>query len=567
MDRKRGRTVPLRRATAQLAFCLALALLLTGPVASAQTTGQTVHDPAFDGTLRVPAGTTQREEGAFAVYGLDGNHTLVLDADTPALSGWNITVLPAIARMTGDDTVVYTISVEAGDDPRPREFDLGLRLRLLDDDGRTVTEETTITTVTLVGAQQILGIWDNPLPPPLDGAWGAFLGNLVAWLVISGLVALLIDPALRAVTGRTKTEVDDHIIHILRFPVFLVLFAFGAKQSLEVFDLPLLAFTILDRVYLVLLVVAIVYTAYRVWQEVVLTIGRRMARSTESKLDDRLLPVFEKTGGIIIVLVGLFYTLDALGINMTVFAAGGAITGLVIAFAAQDTLSNFFSGIFLMIDQPFKEGEDIILDTGEVVEVTHIGLRTTELYHRANHETIIIPNNLLATNRTINLLKPDNKYKVRIDVGVAYGSDVQLVKRLLLDIVRDHPLTLKDPDHEPFVRFQAFGASSLDFSVHGWVGDVYERWLVASDIREMIDERFAAHHIEIPFPQRVVWQGSEEAAKLDEARATQKAEGHDAEDAVQGHTHDQARHEVGGTSETGGDPGGSAEGAGGGDEV
>jgi MscS family membrane protein len=364
----------------------------------------------------------------------------------------------------------------------------------------------------------------------------------------------LIDPTLRALTFRTKTTLDDAIVHILRLPVFLLLFVFGVRQSLEVFPLPGWAFETLARLYAVALVIAIVYVVYRVWHEIVLLYGKRVAKRLGSRVDNRLISVFDKVGGVVIVVVGIFYVIHGFGIDITVFAAGGVLASMVIAFAAQDTLSNFFSGVHLLLDQPFKEGDDIMLDTGEVTTVTKIGLRSTHLYHVANHETIIVPNNLLATNRVINLLQPDRKYKVRVDVGVAYGSDVQKVKAILLDIGRAHQLALHEPEHQPFVRFQNFGASSLDFSLHVWIGDVYTRFAVASDLREAIDRRFADEGVEIPFPQQVLWDGRAEKERAAGGR-TERG-GPILERRGVRRTHGSAVREQAATAETGEDPGG-----------
>ncbi len=492
--------------------------------------------------------------------------TILAGFSSPPLDGYNITAFVLLPDQTGwnfsqaetridsssESIGATTFTVQATPEARPYTLDASIRLMVIDPTGSPVIVDTVPYTISLRGDDLILGYWDNPFPSPLDNAFGIFLGNVAAWLVIALVTAFLVDPFLRMLTSRTETNLDDRIIRIIRMPVFIALFAFGLKQSLGAFVLPPWAFVVVDRLYIILLIIAIVYAAYRIWQEIILIVGKRLASTTETQLDDRLMPVFEKIGGFIIIVVGLFLILDQFGVNMTWFAAGGAVTSLVIAFAAQDTLSNFFSGIFLMLDQPFKEGDDIILDSGEVCEVTRIGLRTTDLYHRANHETIVVPNNMLATNRTINLLKPDKRYKVRVDIGVAYGTNVQQVKEILLDIMRSHHLTLADEDHQPFVRFQNFGASSLDFSVHGWVGDVYSRWLVASDIREMIDQRFNEAGIEIPFPPRVIWQGREEA---DRAAAERKGMSGAQTNWLHGDgpstTHEDARDRVGSTSETG----------------
>jgi len=493
---------------------LALALLLS---AASPASGQLLLFPVGqeDTTVVGPGGQVELEWVVGVPDGTEGRFVRVeVEVAAPggagAASGWVATVDPDFVHIDEGGTQAFTVTVEPKGDPQPRRVEVGLLVHSLTANGAERTD-TAAAAVEARGFAQVLGRFDNPLPAPLDGVAGTFLLNVVAWLLIALVAMWLVDPTLRLLTLRTRTTVDDKVIRILSRPLFTALFAFGVKQSIEVFPLPARGFRLLHALWVVLLIVLVVYIAFRLWHEIVLATGRRFASRTESRLDDRLYPVLEKVGGVVIVLVGFFYVLDSLGVNMTWFAAGGAMVSLVIAFAAQDTLANFFSGVHILVDQPFKEGDDIILDSGEICTVKRIGLRSTDLYHSVNHEVIVVPNSLLATNRVINLLQPDNLYKVKVEVGVAYGTDVQKVKRILLELARSHPLGLDEEGHQPFVRFNAFGASSLDFAVHVWISDVYARWAVASDLREMIDQRFAEEGIEIPFPQTTVWFGREEA--------------------------------------------------------
>ncbi len=440
------------------------------------------------------------------VAATDGqDHFVLAQVDSNAASGWTLVVEPEHQNVAAGTTEPFSVRATPDGAPRPEVLEVQITFR----DATTGTQTTANGTITAEGFGLVLGRWDNPLPPPANGMWGLFALNVLAWTVVAFVVMVLLNPTLKLLTLRTKTTLDDRVIRIIARPAFVLILAFGIKQSVEVFPLPAWAFQGLDGAWRVLLVAVLVLVVYRLWSEVVLSVGKRMAQKTDSQLDDRLLPVFEKMGGIVILVGGLFYLLDAFGVNTAYFAAGGALVSLVIAFAAQDTLSNFFAGLHLLLDRPFKEGDDIILDSGEVTTVRDIGLRSTKLYHPANHEIIVVPNSILATNRVINLLEPDDLYKVKITVGVAYGSDLQRVKQVLLDIARSHPLSLDDEDHQPFFRLNNFGDSSIDVALHVWIGDVYARWAVASDLREMIDQRFAQDGIEIPFPQRVVWHGKE----------------------------------------------------------
>jgi small-conductance mechanosensitive channel len=170
----------------------------------------------------------------------------------------------------------------------------------------------------------------------------------------------------------------------------------------------------------------------------------------------------------------------------------------------QDTLANFFAGIHILTDRPFKVGDTILID-GDYCRVEKIGLRSTWLYNRFDHDIVIFPNKQIAADKIVNLTEPDQKFKVKAAVGVAYGSDLDLVQRIMIESIRKQPgVILDDPDREPFVRFQEFGDSSLNFKVTAWIHDIFDQWKIAHDTRLEINRRFEEEGIEIPFPQRVV---------------------------------------------------------------
>jgi small-conductance mechanosensitive channel len=248
----------------------------------------------------------------------------------------------------------------------------------------------------------------------------------------------------------------------------------------------------------------VVYIAYKVFKAVFMPLGMEYSKRTESELDDVLIPLINKLGGVLIIILGLIWIASTQGINVTVLVAGFGIVGLVIAFAMQDTLANFFSGIFILTDRPFKVGDTILID-GDYCRVEKIGLRTTWLYNRFDHDIIIFPNNEMAGSKIVNLTEPDNRFKVKAAVGVAYGSDLDQVQKIMIESMSKQPgVILDDPDRKPFVRFQEFGDSSLNFKVTAWIHDIFDQWKIAHNTRLEINKRFEEEGIEIPFPQRVV---------------------------------------------------------------
>ncbi len=347
--------------------------------------------------------------------------------------------------------------------------------------------------------------FDIPLPPPFDEPWGQFVILLLIWIFVGLAVLLIVRPVLRKTFKGTETDVDEKILKIIGGPVIAFIFFYGFIQSMQVF--PNVDDRFMDgllRVYALVVPFLVVYIAYKVFKAVFMPLGMEYSKKTESELDDVLVPLMDKLGGVLILMFGMFWIASTQGVNVTVFIAGFGIVGLVIAFAMQDTMANFFAGIFLMTDRPFKVGDTILID-GDYCRVEKIGLRTTWLYNRFDHDIIIFPNNEMAGSKIVNLTEPDNKFKVKAAVGVAYGSDLDLVQKIMIESMSKQPgVILDDPNRAPFVRFQEFGDSSLNFKVTAWIHDIFDQWKIAHNTRLEINKRFEEEGIEIPFPQRVV---------------------------------------------------------------
>jgi small-conductance mechanosensitive channel len=190
--------------------------------------------------------------------------------------------------------------------------------------------------------------------------------------------------------------------------------------------------------------------------------------------------------------------------------AGVKLTGLTviigalsvgIGFGLQNVVNNFISGLILMFEKPIKKGDWILVGTTEGY-VKKISIRSTivQTFDRAD---VIVPNSELISNQVINMMFDDQRGRLRVSVGVAYGSDTDLVMRLLLEAAQAHEQVITDGSTpEPRVIFQAFGDSSLNFDLLVHLKDVDMKLRVRTDLNLMIDRAFREHGIEIPFPQR-----------------------------------------------------------------
>ena len=236
------------------------------------------------------------------------------------------------------------------------------------------------------------------------------------------------------------------------------------------------------------------------------------------KSDTQYGPLLDIIGSILIIVFGLTNFLSTFNVEFGVLVAGVGVVGLVIALAAQDTLSNFFSGILLLLDQGFKTG-DMIYFNDTYCLIREIGLRSTKIYDIVNHVIIIIPNNALANQNILNLTKPDRYYRLRIEVGVSYDSNPDEVEAALLEVAKENSsIEQDDPTRKPLVRFQNFGDSTLNFALVAWIKNVIKMRQINSDLHHQVFAKLRAEKIVIAFPQRDVHlfhEGAPQAASED----------------------------------------------------
>lgn len=243
----------------------------------------------------------------------------------------------------------------------------------------------------------------------------------------------------------------------------------------------------------VLILVAVLIVA-----SLLLTIFRKLLSRKMPREDKKKFKVVFGYARWLIYLLIMLITFHSLGINVTgIFAASAALL-IGIGLALQTFFQDIISGVFILVDQSVHVG-DIIEIEGKVGKVDEIKLRTTRAT-TADNKVLVIPNHLYLTNSLFNWTQNGTMTRESVSVGVAYGSDVQLVKKLLLQAASNHPNVLDTP--EPTVLFTDFGDSSLNFKIVFTLADSFNARFPQSDIRFEIDRLFRENGITIPFPQR-----------------------------------------------------------------
>ncbi|RLD82790.1 MAG: mechanosensitive ion channel protein MscS [Bacteroidetes bacterium] len=203
----------------------------------------------------------------------------------------------------------------------------------------------------------------------------------------------------------------------------------------------------------------------------------------------------------LIWVVSIALILNTFDVKVTVLLAGSAALLVGIGMGLQQTFNDFISGIILLIEGSTKVGDVLEID-GEVIKIEEIGLRTSKGLSR-NDIVMIIPNHLITTNKVINWSHQIKKTRFKIEIGVAYGSDVDVIYKILKDSVLENKDIIDRDSIEP--RFVNFGNSSIDFEVLFFSNNVFTIEKTKSDIRKVIYKNLAKNNITIPFPQMDVY--------------------------------------------------------------
>jgi len=203
----------------------------------------------------------------------------------------------------------------------------------------------------------------------------------------------------------------------------------------------------------------------------------------------------------VIIVMAVIIAMENLGIKMTLVWGGAAALLVGVGLGLQQTFNDLISGIILLFERTVEVGAVLEIN-GMVGTVRKIGIRTSVIETRDNL-TVIVPNSKLIVDSVINWNHNDDKARFHVSVGVAFGTDTELVKKILVEVAQSHPDALDIPP--PFVRFIDFGDSSLKMELHFWSKKLIPIENVKSDIRFAIDKAFRDQNVTIPFPQRDLW--------------------------------------------------------------
>jgi MscS family membrane protein len=340
-----------------------------------------------------------------------------------------------------------------------------------------------------------------PLKWPAGLLAAAFL-VAVAWLA-SRIFVHLIARWLKHLASRTETDLDDRLLELASKPTRKLVVLGGLYLAIG--ELPLADGA--RRLATGIVFAVAVFVALRVVTQIILvligTYGHRFQeRGDKLQFEKDYLPLLSKILGTVIAVVGLIMVLDFFGQDVTSLVAALGIGGFAISFAAKELLGNMLSGFAILADRPFRPGDRIKLATGEVGDVITIGTRSTRV-KLLDQNMLIVPNSELVNSRLTNFSFPTHATTGSFDIGVAYGTDVEQAKELMLGVIRQQP-ELIDP--APSVSLARFGDHSLILSASFTISEFANAGTVQDRVRVKVYQLFQEAGIRIPFPTREIIQ-------------------------------------------------------------
>lgn len=212
---------------------------------------------------------------------------------------------------------------------------------------------------------------------------------------------------------------------------------------------------------------------------------------------------------LVILAVGVMILLDSLGVKITTLITALGIGSLAVALALQDTLSNLFAGVHILIDKPLQLGQFVKLDSGEEGYVTQIGWRSVRIRMLSNN-TVVIPNSKLVNSVLTNYYYPEKELAALVQVGVHYKSDLEQVEKVTIEVAKEIMQKVKGgvPEFEPFIRYHTFGDFSINFTVILRAKEFVDNYLIKHEFIKALHRRYKQEGIEIPFPIRTIYQGA-----------------------------------------------------------
>jgi small-conductance mechanosensitive channel len=339
---------------------------------------------------------------------------------------------------------------------------------------------------------------------------------IVLAVIIVGrwIVQLVVVRLITRLAKRTDTILDDVLVDVLRLPLYLLALVVSFDIAYQRLDFLPDAWESWEDSLFFLLYLAVGFVfAWRFVHNFFIWYGKEMADRTNTDLDEQLMPFFRRIAMVILWMIGIIAVLGHFDINVSGLVTTLGIGSLAVALAAQESLADTISGFLIMVDRPFRIGDRIeIQDLDTWGDVVDIGLRSSRIRTRDNR-MVIVPNSVIGKSLVVNYSYPDTRYRIQIHVGLAYGTDIERARKIMVEAVQGVEGVL--PDKAVEALFLEFGDSALIFRVRWWLDSYYDARRMFDKVNTAIYNALNEAEVEIPPPQMAVYHKVEERDRDD----------------------------------------------------
>ena len=292
--------------------------------------------------------------------------------------------------------------------------------------------------------------------------------SLLLVFIFGSLLSRLVYSVLVRIFARTKNKYAVAFIEQSRRQITLIILVIGFYiGTSRLTFINVFIKSGLNKFYTAFIVIAVTVLLWRLMDILVQWYQTEVEPQRDRHQVDTILLMLHRAGRTLLVTISAITLLSLYNVNVNALIAALGVGGLALSLAAQDTLSNVISGIMIMLDQPFRVGDRIeISRLGTWGDVVDIGLRSTRIRTRDNR-MVIVPNNTISTDQIVNYSFPDPRYRIEIEVGIAYGQDIEMVRKVLVDTVRKVEGVL--PDKPVDALYVTMGESAMTFRIRWWI--------------------------------------------------------------------------------------------------
>ncbi len=339
----------------------------------------------------------------------------------------------------------------------------------------------------------------------LASDWARAGAIMLASIIVGKLLLFVLSRYVRSLAQRTKTTLDDKVIDAIDSPLFLFVLLIGAYFGVAQVAALVPYAGLAEDLVAATTIACLVFLLAKVGGAVLSWYEEEVAPKKVPALLEAM-PTIRNIWYAFMFVIALMMVLGRFNVDITPLLASVGVVGLAVALAFQETFANFFAGLCLSADRVVKRGDFVKLGTGEEGYVAEVGWRSTQVRTLPNN-MVFIPNSKLSQSVLMNYSLPEKPMAVVVPVSVAYGSNLEKVEKVTIEVARSvlRKATGGDEKFEPFIRFSSFDPSGISFSVILRVKEFTDKYLVTHEFIKALGKRYAKEGIEIPVPKRDVY--------------------------------------------------------------